>query len=197
MVVSIPFFSLTVTSCGDDDDEPSLPSGITTDKQEAFIACLDTNFGELPSRATTLYEDNEYKYLVAARSPKYELILLPYYKQDGEWVAAYKYKSSNDVGKQLTPIEHNGGWLCSLRTYTNNSGVVSLEAITGKMNFESQSYLSVTPFNYHGCYYGYLTVENNKKVHLKIFCSTLNLNRTQGSPTFGYISSAKLEYQFY
>lgn len=196
MVLIIPLCIFTLNSC-DSDDEPSLPSSVTTEKQEKFIACLSSNYGELPSYATTLYEDNEYKYLVAARSPKYEMILLPYYKQDGEWVAAYKYNSSNDVGQQLTPMKRDGSWLCSIQKYPEYLNEASLEAMNKKMNFESQSQLSVAPFNYRGCYYGYLTVEGNKKVNVKIFCSLLKMDHTQGSSTFGYINNAKLEYQFY
>lgn len=196
MVAFIPLFSPVLTSCTG-DDEPSLPSSVTKEKKEMYIACLSGNSSELPSYAQALYEDTEYKYLVAARSPKYELIILPYYNQDGEWVAAYDYNSSKSVGQQLTPKKLNSNWLCSIQKYPKTLSEASLDAMTDKMSLESNSYLSVNPFNYRGCYYGYLTVKGDKKVNFKIFCSLLKLDRTQGSSTFGYITNAKLEYQFY
>lgn len=183
-----------LTSCSD-DDEPSLPAGVTTEKQEAFIACLTSNYGELPSYATTLYEDAEFQYRVAARSNKYELIILPYRKQDGDWIACYTYDANESVGDQLKPIKYNDSWLCSIMSC--HVGEASLENITGRLSFSEDSYLSVTPFNYRGCYYGYLTVAGGKKVNVKLFCSFLKMDRKQGSSTFGYITNAKLEYQFY
>ncbi len=185
-----------LTSCSG-EDEPSIPSTVPTDKQEKYIACLDSNYGDLPSYATELYADDEYKYLIAARSPKYELILLPYCFQDGQWVAAYDYHANEEVGRQLDPIKHDGEWLCSIAKYPKSLSEASLEAMTDKMSFTYNSTLSVAPFSYRGCYYGYLTVAGNKKVNIKFFCSFLKMNHTQGSYQFGYITNAKLEYLFY
>lgn len=196
VVMIFPLCIQGLTSCSGDDD-PSLPSTVPTEKKETYIACFDSNYGDLPSYATALYEDSEYKYLVAARSPKYELILLPFYQQDGEWVAAYDYNANKEVGQQLVPLKHDDDWLCSIAKYPKSLSEASLEAMTEKMSFGSSSTLSVAPFNYRGCYYGYLTVAGNKKVNIRIYCSFLKMNKTQGSNQFGYITNAKLEYQFY
>lgn len=193
MMTAIPLFSLVFISCGD-DDEPSLPSTVTTEKQEKSIVCLTSNYTDLPSYLTTLYEDSEFKYEVAVRNPKFEMILLPYHKENDQWVALFDYDKKANVGSQLTPLKLNDEWVCSVQKY--GWSVTSLEDMTNKLGFNNST-LSVAPFEYYGKYYGFLTVEGNKKVNFRIFCSLLKYNRTQGSSTFGYIQSVKIEYQFY
>ena len=176
IVALVPLFGLTLNSCSN-DDEPALPSGVTDDKQETFITCFNSNDGELPSYAVKLYEDSEYLYYIAARNPKYELIILPYYKRDGEWIPAYEYDRFEEVGKQLTSVRYAGDWLCSLQKYPYLAEA-SLENMRDKLDFDSYPNLSVAPFNYRGCYYGYLTVEGGRKVNVKLFCSFLKFDRT-------------------
>ena len=199
LLLALPL-SAALSSCGGDDDEPDVPANVPTEKQEVFIACFDSNSGELPSYATVLYEDSEYQYRIAARSPRYELIILPYRKVDGEWEPLYTYTSYEEVGEQLKPVQVDGKTVCSIMKYphalTGSTGDI-LSEMTQKLGFESDSHLSMAPFQYRNAIYGYLTVENNVKVHIKFYCSFLKMNHSQGSSSFGYIASAKLEYQFY
>ncbi len=188
--------SSLLIACGD-SDEPDFPNNVSTEKKEVYIACFSSNYGELPSYSTAFYEDTEFRYLLAARNPKYELILLPYHKENGEWKPLYNYDKLKEVGKQLTPIKLNNEWVCSIRKYPTSLTEDPFEQMTSKLSFNSDSYLSVAPFNYRGCYYGYIMVEGGRKVNVKFYCSFLKMDHTQGSSTFGYITNAKLDYQLY
>ena len=189
---------LPISSCGNSDepDEPESPSDVTSEKKEVTITCLDSNHKNLPSYLSILYEDSEYRYCIAGRSPQHELILLPYHKDNEEWIPLFTYETSKDVGKQFTPKKYNNEWVCSI---VSNKPLVctSLDQITSKLNFSSNSYLSVEPFSASSGYYGYLTVKGNVKKNISFYCSFYKLDHNQSSSTFGYIINARLEYQFY
>lgn len=185
-----------LVGCKDGDDEPGDSSSVSTEVKTKSIAVFDSNVGELPSYSTPIYEDDEYKYLMCVRNPKFELLILPYYKEDGVWKEAYIYDANKPVGSQLNPLKIHDKWLCTIEE--THVAEASLENITSKItNFTSTPYLRIAPINYRNCMIGYLTVKGGKQVRIKYFCSSLNYNRTQGSSTFGYIKNVSLSYQFY
>lgn len=185
--------SATLTACGD-DDEPNPPSNVPQGVHEMWISVMDSNYGELPGTATTLYEDDEFQYKVAVRNRTFELIILPFYKVDGEWVAAYKYDPSKNVGQQLTPLKKDA-WLCSI---SRSGSVSSIEEINSKINpSASVSKLSAKPFQWKDGFYGYITTSGGHIVNVRLFNSFLKYDRSQESLTYGCIQTAKMEYEFF
>ena len=133
-----------------------------------------------------IYEDNKYRYKIAAIAAHY-FCLYPYYKEGSEWKIAC---SSVYDEKKV-----NGLWLCNLSSAISNT---SIDKITQKLT-DYSSTPSVMQPNLGGAtgFYGYITTEDGTRKHIRFCSSNISLNHDQKSNEFGHVTSVDMYYQEY